>query len=62
VAPQANHGANISRLAPADAAAATATLLRWAGLPAASAAPPSARTRSSAIPDDDMIRDRRTGR
>ncbi|WP_033345001.1 S28 family serine protease [Catenuloplanes japonicus] len=33
VAPGANHGANISRLAPADAATATATLRRWAGVP-----------------------------
>ncbi|HET9140466.1 S28 family serine protease [Actinophytocola sp.] len=31
-APGSNHGANISRLNPADAAAATATLRRWAGL------------------------------
>lgn len=34
VAPGSNHGANISRLTPTDAAAATATLKRWAGLPA----------------------------
>ncbi|HEU5110961.1 MAG TPA: S28 family serine protease, partial [Micromonosporaceae bacterium] len=31
VAPRANHGANIAALAEADRAAATATLLRWAG-------------------------------
>ncbi|MFL6125909.1 S28 family serine protease [Actinophytocola sp.] len=31
-APGANHGANIARLAPADAAAASATVLRWAGV------------------------------
>jgi hypothetical protein len=61
VAPQANHGANISRLAPADAAAATATLLRWAGVAATTAAPP-ATARAAAVPDDDMLLDRRTGR
>jgi hypothetical protein len=33
-APGANHGANIARLNPADAAAARATVLRWAGVPA----------------------------
>jgi hypothetical protein len=31
-APGANHGANIAQLAPADAAAARATVLRWAGV------------------------------
>ncbi|HZE48981.1 MAG TPA: hypothetical protein VE074_05420, partial [Jatrophihabitantaceae bacterium] len=31
-----NHGSNISRLDPADAAAATATVLRWAGVSASS--------------------------
>lgn len=34
-APGANHGADIELLAPADRAAATATLLRWAGVSAA---------------------------
>ena len=34
VAPGANHGANIARLNPEDAAAATAMLRRWAGVPA----------------------------
>lgn len=38
VAPGSNHGANISRLTAADRAAATATLKRWAGLPAAATA------------------------
>lgn len=38
VAPGSNHGANISRLTPSDAAAATATLKRWAGLPTTTAA------------------------
>lgn len=33
-APGWNHGANISRLTPADAAAARATVLRWAGVSA----------------------------
>jgi hypothetical protein len=32
LAPGSNHGANISRLTPADGAAATATLRRWAGV------------------------------
>jgi hypothetical protein len=34
-APGANHGANIARLTAPDAAAARATVLRWAGVPAA---------------------------
>ncbi|UQU62853.1 aminopeptidase [Couchioplanes caeruleus] len=51
VAPGANHGANISRLAPADAAAATATLRRWAGV-----SDTAARTRRAAtLPFDDML-------
>jgi PS-10 peptidase S37 len=33
-----NHGSNIARLNPADAAAARATIRRWAGVPAATAA------------------------
>ena len=37
-APGANHGANIAQLEPAEQAAATATVLRWAGLAAAPAA------------------------
>jgi hypothetical protein len=41
-APGANHGANIAKLNPADRAAATATVLRWAGLSAAPAAKRSA--------------------
>jgi hypothetical protein len=36
-APGANHGATIRALTPADRAAATATLLRWAGVGAATA-------------------------
>jgi hypothetical protein len=43
-APGANHGANIARLNPADAAAARATVLRWAGLSPATAAQRSAST------------------
>jgi hypothetical protein len=54
VAPGANHGANIARLNPQDAAAATAMLRRWAGVPAAFAAP-----RSAELPLDDMLGDRR---
>ena len=34
IAPGFNHGSTIARLTPSDAAAATATLKRWAGLPA----------------------------
>jgi hypothetical protein len=41
-APGANHGANIAALQPADAAAATATLQRWAGVGAAVSAQRSA--------------------
>jgi hypothetical protein len=54
VAPGANHGANIARLNPQDAAAATAMLRRWAGTPATSVAP-----RSADLPLDDMLEDRR---
>ncbi|MEU0986776.1 S28 family serine protease [Streptomyces sp. NPDC005953] len=32
VAPGANHGANVARLAPEDKAAATASILKWAGV------------------------------
>ena len=59
VAPQSNHGANISRLAPADATAAAGTLLRWAGVAPTAA---STQARSAAVPDDDMLIDHRTGR
>ncbi|MGK5683512.1 S28 family serine protease [Actinoplanes sp. URMC 104] len=53
VAPGANHGANISRLAPADAAEATATLRRWAGVPATTT------LRGTAdLPFDDMLENR----
>ena len=41
-APGANHGANIAKLGASDKAAATATLLRWAGLSAAPTAKRSA--------------------
>ncbi len=60
VAPGANHGANIARLAPADSAAATATLRRWAGLPATTGAPDA--LRAAALPFDDMLEDRRITR
>jgi hypothetical protein len=53
VAPGANHGANISRLNPADNAAATAMLRRWADVPAAAA------LSASDVPLDDMLADRR---
>lgn len=54
VAPGANHGANIARLSEADRAAATDTLRRWADAQSAE------RSRVAAIPDDDMLPDRRT--
>ena len=41
-APGANHGANIARLTPADAAAASATVKRWAGVPTTTATQRSA--------------------
>jgi hypothetical protein len=54
VAPGANHGANISQLTAADAAAATAALRRWAGVPATFAA-----RQFADLPLDDMLGDRR---
>ncbi|WP_327104996.1 S28 family serine protease [Nonomuraea glycinis] len=54
VAPGANHGANIARLSEADRAAATDTLRRWADAQSAE------RSRVAAVPDDDMLPDRRT--
>jgi len=54
VAPGANHGANIAKLAPDDSAAAKAMLRRWAGVPAAATLAPAA-----ALPLDDMLGDRR---
>lgn len=56
VAPGANHGANISRLTEADRQAATATLMRWAGVSEDQAA----RRAGAAIPEDDMLPDRHT--
>ncbi len=53
VAPGANHGANISRLTAAESAEATATLRRWAGLPATAAAPDA--LRAAPLPVDDML-------
>ena len=55
VAPGANHGANIARLAPDDAAEATATLRRWAGVPATTL---TARPAAD-LPFDDMLEPRR---
>ncbi|GAA0450611.1 tripeptidyl aminopeptidase [Paractinoplanes deccanensis] len=54
VAPGANHGANIARLAPDDAAEATAMLRRWAGVPATAATAQLA----APLPIDDMLPDR----
>jgi hypothetical protein len=51
VAPGSNHGADISRLTAPDKAEATATLRRWAGLPATIDAPEA---RRAALPFDDM--------
>ncbi|MDP9794936.1 hypothetical protein J2S43_003448 [Catenuloplanes nepalensis] len=51
VAPGANHGANISRLAPADAEAATATLRRWANVTVTS----DDSARVAPLPFDDML-------
>ncbi|MFG1604762.1 S28 family serine protease [Actinoplanes sp. NPDC049265] len=50
VAPGANHGARISGLNPADSAAATATLRRWAGVTSA-----TAELRTAPLPLDDML-------
>ncbi|WP_436532225.1 S28 family serine protease [Actinoplanes sp. HUAS TT8] len=50
VAPGANHGANIAKLDPADATAATAMLRRWAGVSTTFAA-----KQASDIPLDDML-------
>lgn len=57
VAPGANHGANIARLNPSDAAEATAMLRRWAGTPATLAA-----AQSADLPLDDMLGDQRASR
>ncbi|WP_305785502.1 S28 family serine protease [Symbioplanes lichenis] len=53
VAPATNHGANIARLSPADSAAATATLKRWAGVTTTAAA-----QRSAPLPLDTMLEGR----
>lgn len=50
-APGVNHGAKIATLAPDDAAAATATLRRWAGVEQA----PAALRAASSLPLDDML-------
>ena len=52
-APGANHGANIAQLTPADAAAARATVQRWAGVSSATVA-----TRRSALDsvNPDLVR------
>ena len=55
VAPGANLGANIARLCPDDAAEATATLRRWAGVPATTL---TARPAAD-LPFDDMLEPRR---
>lgn len=54
VAPGANHGANIARLTPADNAAATALLRRWAGV-GTGLAPQTVLD----LPIDDQLGDRR---
>ncbi len=56
-APGANHGANIARLTPADAAAARATVKRWAGVPATAVTQRSAATAALDAPQDrDLVR------
>ncbi|MBM2620688.1 aminopeptidase [Actinoplanes sp. LDG1-06] len=55
VAPGANHGANISRLNPDEAAEATATLRRWAGVPATL----TTRAAADPLPFEDMLDPRR---
>jgi hypothetical protein len=50
--PGGNHGSKIAQLPAADAAAATATVRRWAGLPPASAAL-TARSAPAGFPDFD---------
>ncbi|SEG87855.1 PS-10 peptidase S37 [Nonomuraea solani] len=55
VAPGSNHGASIARLSPADRAAATDTLRRWAEVSPARRMPAAA-----PLPLDDMLPDRRT--
>lgn len=52
VAPGANHGADIAGLDAADRQAATARLLRWAGVSAPSVSPKAAST----LPGDDGLR------
>nr|WP_221381941.1 S28 family serine protease [Actinoplanes polyasparticus] len=56
VAPGANHGANISRLTADDAAEATATLRRWAGVPQATTL---TQRPAADLPFDDMLEPRR---
>jgi hypothetical protein len=56
VAPKAPHGARIANLTAEDAAAATATLRRWADVPETTALAQEAR---AALPDDDMLPTRR---
>lgn len=55
-APGANHGANIARLNPADAAAARATVLRWAGLSTTAATQRSASTAEMDARDPNLER------
>ena len=55
VAAGANHGANIAKLTPGEAATATAAVQRWAGVPA----PAAAATTLAAIDERDPVLDRR---
>jgi hypothetical protein len=54
-APMTNHSANIAQLTPEDAAAATATLRRWAGLPPATPAELEALRKPPREPDLDQL-------
>ncbi|MFI5614510.1 S28 family serine protease [Amycolatopsis sp. NPDC051903] len=51
--PGGNHGSTIAQLPPAQAAEATATIRRWAGLPASSARSLAAPAAPAAFPDFD---------
>ncbi|MET0494422.1 MAG: S28 family serine protease, partial [Actinoplanes sp.] len=59
VAPGSNHGASIARLTEPDRVEATATLRRWAGLPAATTTPDA--LRAAPLPLDDMLETRGVG-
>lgn len=57
-----NHGSNISRLTPAEAATATTALQRWAGVPAPAALTAAAPPHIPSLDDRDPALDRRFNR